>query len=79
MFGKKVELNFKGQDTYTSTTGGIITILSFIPILIHFSTEFQKLIMRESPYITETTETLNLTSLGYLNASEVNVDVAFSI
>ena len=35
MFGKQVNINFRGESTHTTTTGGLLSLVAMIPIFFY--------------------------------------------
>ena len=48
-FGTPVTINYKGEDTHKSLTGGICTIVAILTVFIFFVSSMQRLINRENP------------------------------
>ena len=58
-YGQPVTVNYQGEDTYKTKTGGILTILVYALVATYTVLKANQLVLRDNPNVTSTTEFVN--------------------
>ena len=75
-YAPKVELNLNGNTYQQTTCGGIVSLVSYLAVLVYGATLMNRLANRLDPQITTYDLVTDLSKLGNVTAEEINFDFA---
>ena len=75
-YAQNLEVNLAGKARKQSSFGGIVSLITYIIVLIEAGYLAKKLVLREDPQITTFEIIKDLASLGEVSAKDLNFDLA---
>ena len=82
LFGGSIGVNYKGEDTYKTIAGGILTFLATVLVLFYAVVQAEQLITRSSPQISVThqfEDYATSTEAYNLSENELGVIIQFQV
>jgi hypothetical protein len=79
IYGQKISLTYKGEETYKTSPGAITTLILVVIICIYAGMKGNILLNKLSPTVTKQSFVNDLNIAGVLNPFEYNFDFAFGL